>query len=45
VQGRNLLDPDFRQVHTFKGQEYDFQRFNLGRTFSLGLSYQFAKDA
>ena len=45
VQGRNLLDPDFRQVYTFKGQEYDFQRFNLGRTFSLGLSYQFAKDA
>lgn len=44
VQGRNLLNPDYRQVYDFKGQEYNFQSYSLGRTFSLGLSYQFAKE-
>ncbi|MDA7743905.1 TonB-dependent receptor, partial [Flavobacteriales bacterium] len=44
VKGRNLMDSDFRRVYSFKGEEYNFQRFNLGRTFSLGLSYNFTKE-
>jgi TonB-dependent receptor len=41
VSGRNLLDPVYHQTYTFKGDAYTFQRFTMGRTFSLGLSYNF----
>mgnify|MGYP002629804923 FL=1 len=44
VQGRNLMDSDFRRSYSFKGEEYNFQSFNLGRTFSLGVSYNFTKE-
>lgn len=39
VRARNLIDPDFRSFSTFLGQEYDFTRYQRGRTFSLSLSY------
>lgn len=44
IKGRNLLDPSYRQTYTFKGEEYNFQSFNLGRTFTLGVTYNFAED-
>ena len=44
VQGRNLMDSDFRRSYSFKEEEYNFQSFNLGRTFSLRLSYNFTKE-
>ena len=44
VQGRNLMDLDVRRSYSFKGEEYNFQTFNLGRTFSLGLSYNVTKE-
>lgn len=39
-KARNLLDPEYRQSYTFKGQESTFQSFNRGRTFSVGFSYR-----
>lgn len=39
LRARNLIDPDFRSFSTFLGQEYDFTRYQRGRTFSLSLSY------
>ncbi|MGB0248559.1 MAG: carboxypeptidase-like regulatory domain-containing protein [Flavobacteriales bacterium] len=44
LQGRNLLDPEYRQSYTFKGDEYTFQSFTRGRTFSFGLSYNFTEE-
>ena len=44
LQGRNLLDPEYRQSYSFKGDEYTFQSFTRGRTFSFGLSYNFTEE-
>ncbi len=44
LKGRNLLDPEYKQTYTFKDIEYDFQSFNIGRTFTIGLSYNFSKE-
>jgi TonB-dependent receptor len=35
----NLLNPETSRTYEFKGEEYDFQRFQVGRTYSLGISY------
>ncbi len=39
IRATNLLNPDFKQAMVYKGKEYIFQQYNLGRTFSLGFSY------
>ncbi|MEO0735077.1 MAG: outer membrane beta-barrel protein, partial [Bacteroidota bacterium] len=39
VRARNLINPDYRTFSTFLGQEYDFTRYQRGRTFSVSLSY------
>ncbi len=36
---KNLLNPSVRYTQEFGGASYDTQRFSLGRTFSLGISY------
>lgn len=38
---RNLLDPDIKVSHILNGEEFIYQSFKRGRTFSLGLSYSF----
>lgn len=35
----NLLDSEYKQTHTFKGEQYNFSSYRLGRNFSLGVSY------
>ena len=35
----NLIDPEFRQTYDFLSSEGYFRKYNLGRSFSLGLSY------
>lgn len=35
----NLLDAEYKQTHTFKGEDYNFSSYRLGRNFSLGVSY------
>lgn len=39
LRARNLINPDFRSFSTFLDEEYDFTRYQRGRTFSLSLSY------
>lgn len=39
LRGNNLLNPDFKQTMTLKGQEYVFQQYNWGRSYSIGISY------
>jgi outer membrane receptor protein involved in Fe transport len=36
---RNLLNPEFKQTYTYKGQEYYFGGNTPGREFKLGISY------
>ncbi len=38
-KARNLLDPDYKQTYTFKGEAYTFQSYQIGRSYSLGISY------
>jgi outer membrane receptor protein involved in Fe transport len=39
-KARNILDPEWKQTYEFKGEEYIWQSFNRGRTFSISLSYK-----
>jgi TonB-dependent receptor len=36
---RNILNDRKEQTYTFKDQQYDFQSFTLGQTFSLSIKY------
>lgn len=38
-RARNLLNPEFKQTHTFKDQDFTYSSYRLGRTFSLSFSY------
>lgn len=38
-RARNLLNPEYRLIHEFKGEEYEFSSYTIGRTFTVGLSY------
>ena len=40
----NLLNADFAQVATFKGQEFPIQSFSPGINYSLSIGYKFSKD-
>ena len=35
----NILDPDIKFTQVFKGEEYIFQKYRLGRTIILGIKY------
>jgi hypothetical protein len=35
----NILDPDIKFTQEFKGEEYIFQKYRLGRTIILGIKY------
>lgn len=37
----NLLNPDVTYSQIFKGQEYIYQQYQRGRTFSFGVKYDF----
>jgi hypothetical protein len=39
VSASNLFNPEYQMVHEFKGQEYNFSNYRLGRTFSFGVTY------
>jgi TonB-dependent receptor len=38
-RARNLLNPEYKMVQEFKGQEYTYSSYTVGRTFSLGITY------
>ena len=35
----NLLNPEYDFTQTFKGTDYTFKNYKIGRTFSIGLKY------
>jgi len=35
----NLLDSDYKEVYTFNNEEFPYQTYREGRSFSLGLTY------
>lgn len=38
---KNLLNENYVESHLYKGSEYTFRYYPLGRTYSVGLKYQF----
>lgn len=41
LSAQNLLDPIVKMTHDFKGEEYIFNSYRRGRTFSVGVRYSF----
>lgn len=41
LRARNLLNPEYKLVQEFKGNENVFQSYTVGRSFTLGISYAF----
>ncbi|MEZ4686109.1 MAG: TonB-dependent receptor [Bacteroidia bacterium] len=39
LRANNLLNPEYKFVQEYNGDEYIFDRQTLGRTFSLGVTY------
>ena len=39
LSARNLLDATYQTSSEFKGEDYIYSRYKLGRTFSVGFSY------
>ena len=40
LKASNLLDPDIVESQRFNGDEYFYQRYKRGRTFSIGIKYK-----
>ncbi len=38
AKAANLLDSAYKKVYTYKGQDYDWVNYTMGRTYSLSLS-------
>ncbi len=36
---KNILDAEYKETYRFNGQDFIFQRYDPGRTFSLGFSF------
>jgi len=39
-RANNLLNPEYKQIQEYLGQEYIYQNYTVGRSYSLSLSYQ-----
>jgi len=38
-KAQNLINPSNYKTYDFNGTSYDFERFTVGRTYSLSLKY------
>ncbi|MDX2286963.1 MAG: TonB-dependent receptor [Bacteroidia bacterium] len=38
LRANNLLNPEYKQTYEYKGVEYLFQNFRLGRSYSVGVT-------
>ncbi len=43
-KARNLLNPEYRQTQTLNNQDYVFQNYTIGRTYSLQFAYTFRRS-
>ena len=41
LRARNILNPLIKQTQTYKNEEYIFNSYRLGRSFSITLKYSF----
>ncbi len=41
ASAKNLLNTPYRLIQTFQGVDYETERYELGRSFSLGVAYGF----
>ncbi len=41
LSGKNLLNPEYEKFQEFKGQKYIYSRYKHGRSFSIGVSYNY----
>ena len=39
IRARNLLNPEYKLVQEFREQEYVYESYKIGRTFSFGITY------
>lgn len=39
-KAKNILNASFKKIYNYKGKDYIYSNFRLGRTFSLGFSYK-----
>ncbi len=39
LRATNLFNPEYLMTQEYKGQEYVFQKYTIGRTFTLGVNY------
>ena len=39
VRANNLLNPDYEQTIDFRGEEYIFDQYRVGRDYSIGFTY------
>ncbi|RMG18186.1 MAG: TonB-dependent receptor [Bacteroidetes bacterium] len=39
LRANNLLDPEYKYVQRYKGQEFIYESYSAGRSFSLSLTY------
>lgn len=39
VRASNLLNPEYKQIQTYKDVEYIYQNYKVGQSFSVSLSY------
>ena len=39
IRANNLLNPDYQQTITYRGEEYIFDSYTVGRSYSIGFSY------
>ena len=40
-RANNLLNPEYKKVHHYRGQDYIFENYRIGQTFSFSVNYQF----
>lgn len=43
-RARNLLNPEYLQTHTLNGNDFVFSSYQVGRSYSLGISYRFERE-
>ncbi len=41
LRARNIINPVIKQTHSYKNEEYIFNAYRLGRSFSLSIKYAF----
>ncbi len=44
LSAKNLLDSRIEKIYRYKGNDYTYRSFQFGRSYSLGISYDFSRE-